>query len=63
MNFLKKTNDFTLKVAKGMIAIFAIKLIIFMAVFTFQACSKDEDVSKTTNNREFKNVLEVQNKS
>lgn len=54
---IKSINNTTMKVAKGMIAIFAIKLLLFIAVFTFNACSPDK-VEVSDNNLEFKNAIE-----
>lgn len=59
MNLFKQINDFTMKVAKGMIAIFAIKLILFVSVFTFQACTTDENSSIEIDNSAFKNALKT----
>ena len=48
-----------MKVAKGMTAIFAIKLILFVSVFTFQACTIDENSSIEIDNSAFKNALKT----
>lgn len=43
MKFLKKMNNITVKVAKGMLAIFMIKLVLFSGVLIFQSCQTEED--------------------
>lgn len=43
MKFFENINNVTFKVAKGMIAIFTIKLILFLGVFIFQSCTSDKE--------------------
>jgi hypothetical protein len=57
-NIIKSINNTTMKVAKGMIAIFAIKLILFSAFLTFNACSTEESENSTNDNVAFKNALQ-----
>ncbi|WP_299520371.1 hypothetical protein [Winogradskyella sp.] len=58
MKFLEKINNITMKVAKGMVAIFVIKLTLFLAVFTFNACSSDKVDISDNNNAEFNNAIQ-----
>lgn len=49
---MKKTNQFneiTSRVAKGMIAIFSIKLLLFSGIFIFQSCTTENDASDVEN--------------
>ena len=59
MKFFEKINDFTMKIAKGMLVIFVIKLTLFTSVFIFQACSTDENLTSEIKSNEFKNALKI----
>ncbi|SDG41109.1 hypothetical protein [Psychroflexus sediminis] len=59
MKTFKKINDITMKIARGMILIFAMKLTLILTVFTFQACSTDDISTSDIYNIEFNNALEI----
>jgi hypothetical protein len=42
MKFFEQINNTTMKVAKGVLAIFMIKLLLFSGVFIFQSCEQNE---------------------
>ena len=48
MKILKQINNTTMKVAKGMLAIFMIKVLLFSGVFVFQSC-QTESLNNTEN--------------
>ena len=59
MKIFSQINGITMKVAKGMVAIFTIKLVLFLAVFTFNACSSEDVEASDNNSAEFKNALDL----
>lgn len=59
MKFLNQITEITMKIAKGMIAIFAIKLTLILAVFTFNACSSEDVEVSDNNSAEFQNALDL----
>tara|TARA_R110002073_G_scaffold108336_9_gene243611 strand:+ start:44811 stop:45632 length:822 start_codon:yes stop_codon:yes gene_type:complete len=58
MKILNKFNDVSVKVMKGMFALFTIKLTILLVSFTFQTCSTDGE-TQNPNNEEFMNSVEI----
>ncbi len=62
MNFLEKANYTSLKIAKGMIAIFVFKLVFVFGAFTLQSCEEEEIINPNEEQRialeNFKSVLE-----
>ncbi len=52
MKFLETINNTALKVAKGRIAIFTIKVLIVSGIFIFQACTTDSEIEVETTQTE-----------
>jgi hypothetical protein len=64
MKILNQFNDITKKVAKGMIAIFAIKLILIGGLFIFQSCQLEatsSDDNLVSKNNFLKSLGETEN--
>jgi hypothetical protein len=59
MKLQEKTNDITSKIAKGFVDAFAIKLALFVFIFTFQACSPEDTSDATVTGEEFTKALEL----
>ena len=59
MKFYEKTNDITTKIAKGFVGIFAIKLLVFLVVFTFQACTVGDNSEAEISRDAFSDALEI----
>ncbi|NEV94738.1 hypothetical protein G3567_11345 [Psychroflexus sp. YR1-1] len=59
MKAKEQFNEITIKVARGMILIFAIKLFLILVVFTFQACSADDTLKSDIYNTDFNNALVI----
>jgi hypothetical protein len=59
MKLQEKTNDITQKIAKGFVDAFAIKLALFVFIFTFQACSPEDTSEDAVTGEEFTKVLEL----
>lgn len=59
MKFLNQITEITMKIAKGMIAIFAIKLTLILAVFTFNACSSEDVETSQNNETAFSDALDL----
>ncbi len=55
MKILNQINDITMKVAKGMLSVFSIKLILLLSIFVFNSC-QTEDI-QNQNIQETKNEL------
>lgn len=59
MKIFNQINNVTMKIAKGMVAIFAIKLALVIIIITFNACSTENIENSKNNSSEFQNALDL----
>jgi hypothetical protein len=58
MKLKEKTNDITMTIAKGFVRTFAVNVALFLVIFTFQACSTEENPEPEVTNDSFAKTLE-----
>ncbi len=59
MKIFNQINNVTMKIAKGMVAIFAIKLALVIIIITFNAYSTENIENSKNNSSEFQNALDL----
>jgi len=59
MKFFNQINDITMRIAKGMVAIFVIKLTLLLAIFTFNACTSENLTSFENNAEDFEKTFDL----